>query len=234
MEDNKIIETSLKKEQIKAIKKRKYSEMRNWTLINQLTEKIKVRRYYNRKKDKNNIPQFLNFETKNSSHYYDGAVNVTGYDYYLGGIHMENDFPRYSHIYKEEPEIKIVKYLASVDTNTQKITFFHQIGKEKEDRETIEIFDLKNVFSQILSKQKEAEAFKNRNGYYLSNEELTFKLEGEKLDIKIHFNSVSIPNPAWTKEVQKKQEEAKKKGNKYVPMIDPRGYINGQVWIREK
>ena len=68
-------------------------------------------------------------------------MKVSGYDYYLKELRNENNFLRSPYIYKEKREIQPVKFLASVDIEAQKLTIFNQIGKNKNDRENIEIFD---------------------------------------------------------------------------------------------
>ncbi len=193
--------------------------------MRQLTEKIKVRENYNWRKNKDFIPQFLNFETKNQYNF--GAVEVSGYDYYLAGINNFNDNFFIPKIRAEE-ETKILKYLASINLDENKLLIFNQKGKGTDNREIIETFDLNNIFTEILN-TKEKEALENNNGYYLDNDKLTFKLEGKKLNIKVHFNHIAIPNPAWTKEIQEKQKEK----SDFI-FHNSRGYVNGEIWIKVK
>ncbi len=230
IKNNKTLIDKVKKDEIKEITNRKYREIQNWSLLYKLTEKIKVRAINNWNKNKDKIPQFLNFETKNP--YYNGAINVTGYDYYLSGINNENNIIS-NRVYKEnKKEIKTLQYLASIDINQKKLFVFNQKGKGTDYRENIETFDLTNIFTEILN-TTEREKFENREGFYLNSDNLTFQVEGKKLNLKIHFNSISIPNPVWTKEIQEKQvKEREEQNNKYNYISIQNGYVDGEIWMK--
>ena len=229
--NNKKLTESFRKEEIKKIKEKKYREINRWNLKNQLTEKIKVRAYYSWRKDKDTISEFLHFKTKESSFYYDRPIKVSGYDYYLKNIYKEDRLPNFSNIYKEESEIKILNHLVSIDIVDSKLTIFNQTGAKKSDRKNIETFDLKNIFSQVLAVKEGKEELKNQKGYSLENDDLTFELDGEKFSIKIHFNSIMIPNPAWKPDTTK--EENGKNNKIIIPAIE-HPYVSGEVWIKDK
>ena len=235
---NGMVDAEAKKHELERIEKRRYREMSNRSLKRGLAELIKVQEY-GRYGNRNRISKFLNFRSKDYSRRYKKAAEVSGYDYYLTeivtGCHIA-----------DLSELEGVKYIISVDVNEGKLIVYNQKSVKRNDLEIVEIFDLKEIFEQILAKKEIAEEGEYRLGYYLNEADLIFELEGEKLDVKIHFDRIDIPNPEWTEDVQKDQQAARANGSQYLEIEEANrkfrtmitdienGDADGRIWLKEK
>ncbi|MEA3450049.1 MAG: DUF4153 domain-containing protein [Patescibacteria group bacterium] len=191
------IDDERRKEMIERIEKRKYREIRHWSIINDLTTQIKVQRYFN-KENTQYVPRVFTYNLVHDKRVGD-SVRVSGYDYYMN---LKSDFNLVFFDDRTKMDYKKT-YQAALDSkNEQLIIYYGEMDKiaENEENYIMEIFSLNEEFTQILEKFKSEEANGRNFDNYIEIEnpaDLTFNLSGEKFDAHLQLYEVSIKNPEW-------------------------------------
>jgi len=197
---------------IESIKKREYRPIHNWTLINELTKKIKVKKYYKNKQDNN----FINFNFRNNN-YVGESINVSGYDYF-------------SQVYSQKFEYKIEKdlsdmYYVVLNVPSQKLELY--LGTT-----TVETFNIKDkIIKTLLDKKDDSLEYKdnNRTDILLSNKDMSFEFTGILYDLRLVLRNISIRNPEWKDGNNKKHDN-----NKIEEFMLRNLNVNGYALIKNK
>ncbi len=229
-EAKNLVDEEKRQKELERIKEREYLEISNWQLRDKLTDLIKVQNQ-NRYNERERNQKFFNFRLKDSSSRYERAIKVSGYDYYLTDIDEGPGISRFL-------GVDDVQYKAEVDVDAKKLVILNQVRTEGRIKmEVAEIYDLGNFFDQILVKKETAEKAEHYwQGHYLSEEDLTLELKGEKFDIKILFTELDIPNPEWAEEDQQTQQKTEPRQGQIVEVVEiqQEADVEGEVWIKEK
>jgi len=229
------IQESEKKEEIDKIKKETYTRIDRWGIVYKLTNKINVHPYYRYYNDFNEdkyifINSFGNFN-KN-------FIKISGYDYYLKNINTFSLIePPSSKMEEKNKKINQQKiYSTSFNWKNKELTFFKLKNNPDEEKEIIEIFDLKDILSKILSKLTDENKIKNIYdsyvSYKLNQKELTFALTGKNIDIKIFFDHIQILDPNL--KIKNNQKNQKSDNNSLDENLIKDQRIHFEVLIREK
>jgi len=155
-----------------------YTPMRNWSMIQSLTEYLGVHPYDRYGRDVQGVQQYKNFT---SSENRDGALRISGYDYMV----RINDFnsPKIPDAVllniKEDvgkKEEATLQYSARINMNTEEL----KIMRGDELVETLSVHD---AFAGIISGD---------------TERLTFTIRGSEVQVKVALSDLTLPNPEWT------------------------------------
>jgi hypothetical protein len=212
-------------EDIKRVEENEFTGTRNWTIINSLSEYLKVERYNQYAQPKEN-PRFLRFEST-SLNMFGQDIKVQGYDYYvplsMDGDKYEDEIMRQ----KLEGYEKTETYRAFLDTNEYSLVLSFE-------EEVLEKIDIKEeVIDTILDNQdKYIEPKHSDPGLraMLKEEDMSFALEGEKFDVLLVLRSISIPNPDWVDDDKGVQAD-----DKIMPRMTTISPFNdGYVLIKQK
>jgi hypothetical protein len=226
-----------KKERIKAVEEREYLEMHDWSIIDALTKKIKVQRYY----DKENIPtepRFFTYEVDYSQR--NDNMKISGYDYYMelkSNMNIESFNNRLEKDYQKE-------YQAVLDSENEKlIIYYGALDKIIDNKEEfiVETFSLNNEFQQILEKFKGKEGTEQYQDNYVKIDnpsDLIFDLKGENFDARLQLYKILIKNPEYKEAGQ--VENKNKESDEDIPdkmrlnLIDMQADVFGRVLLRAK
>jgi hypothetical protein len=213
---------NLDDEYIKSIEEREYREIRTWEIINDLSEKLKVRAY-NSWNTNNNVARVINFRNENENQ--TNGLEVKGFDY-LTYISSKIS-PK---VADEKDATQELAYESVLDLNEETLQIYY-------DKEKMEEFDIsESIVAELLSKRSQAE--EGRFGdlsLTLPNDEMTFELIGEKYDLKVMLNSVSLENPDWVEKEETEQTEEKRGLEERIPVEKTvSSYVSGVVLIKEK
>lgn len=160
-----------KEERIEVVKNRKYNWPSNWETINFITEKIKVKSYYN-----DFVSKFININTIWDELF---PIDVKWFDKIVKIYSDENDLNNIKstrNISEEKDHIKI-----NPETNNLKLV----INKEVIEK------DIKNIIDEIY------ELYLKNNNQELDSKDLIFDIQLEKYEVKLIINHISILNPEY-------------------------------------
>jgi len=218
-------------EYIKSIESQEYRKISNWEIVRQLTENIKVRKYY-KDKQVDNVPRDFSFRNNNS--YFNESIDVRTYDYYVQ-VFSDNLDARMSlngidNIKKDDLSNT---YRAIIDTASERLELYFE-------GELMEIFQIEEtVIKSLLEKKDDSLESKNayEQGILLASEDMTFNLSGLKYDLKLVLGDINIRNPEWVT-----TEEKGENGNddEYINdiMMEMRilevPYVGGYILIKKK
>ena len=183
---------------IKSIKEREYSEINNWELIRQLTEKIKVEEYYWDDED-DEVPEYFNFI--NNSRRINASVNVSGYDYFAQMFYEKIN--KKDMFFKDEQEDLSDTYFVRLDTNTDELKL--HLGET-----IVETFQMEEVVAKSLLEKKN-NSLKSARSYMqsiiLANEDMTFEFVGVQYNLKLVLDNIDIKNPEWVADDDEKSDD---------------------------
>jgi hypothetical protein len=211
---------------IESIEEREYQEIRNWTLINKLTEKIKVRKYT---KNLNETPRNLNFRNNDSFRFLEGSIDVSGYEYFIRVSSEKYEEMIMLKEPVEEIQDKTLEdiYSAVMDIANKKLDLYF-------NDKIIETFQIEeSVINSLLEKKNNSLEYINgpESEILLSKKDMTFYLSGNTYDLKLVLNNINIRNPDWKEKDD--QKETTKNSRIEMPTLRTL-YVNGYVLIKTK
>jgi len=185
------------KKYIKSIKERECPKISKWTLISQLTEKVKVEEYY---WDDENDEKSEYFSFRNNNHYSNVSVDVSDYDYFsqifYEKINEEDIF------FKNNKEDLSDIYFVRLDTNTDELKLYLR-------KTMVETFQMEEIAKSLL--EKKSDSLKSTRSYtqgiILASEDMTFEFVGVQYNLKLVLNNIDIKNPEWVSDNNEKLDD---------------------------
>ncbi|MGM0482570.1 MAG: hypothetical protein ACQEP6_01745 [Patescibacteria group bacterium] len=208
---------NLSDEYIKDIEEREYGGINTWKVINDLSEKLKVRAYNSRNLN-NDMARDISF--RNEAGGRTDSLEVKGFDY-LTEIVLNKDLRSID----EKEDVEDLGYRVYLDIDEEIL----EIHYDEEIREEFDISE--SIIETLLEKRDRVEEGRFGDLHLtLPSEEMTFELSGERYDLRVVLTSVTLENPDWNgpEESEVMDEEINiRKETTY-------SYANGFVLIREK
>jgi len=148
------------KKELKKINKRIYNEPSNWSIINEITKKIKVKKYYSNSNTKNQ--ETISFHLSNNEQLF--PINIKWYSKILTMNNYENEdkLNEFAKININKKNIEIIKNKKVIDTINIKDFINNLYKNHLKDKDTLIINDLsleinnyKVIFEYITIKNPE-------------------------------------------------------------------------------
>lgn len=224
---DRLAKDSANEDIIKKAKESNYNGLNNAKLVNDLTKLIKVGRFssYNQGEES----KYWRFENT-SGRAFGSSIAISDYEYYVPLIQNKNEIDYIVNNQNNEYDIEEEVYFAIINSEKEKISLY-------QNSTLLEEVDIKaSVFDKILNNQEnhlEPKHQERNLKAMLKNKHMSFVVKGEIFDMLVVLQSITVPNPNWTK-----NPEIKNVPNQDALMIPkaiqmPR-YSNGYVLIRNK
>jgi len=214
-------------ELIESIKKQEYSEIRNWGLVRQLTEKIKVKRYQkNNQADK--VPVNIGF--RNNNKFVGDSIDVRSYDYFAQIFYNDFNKERLVNGFESNAENTntIPIYSAVLDANSKILELYL-------DEDLLETFQIEDTVIKPLLAKKNNSLEYTRPAYdedvLLASKDMSFDLFGVGYNLKLVLQNINIRNPEW-KQIDNNENEV---SDEIKPAMFTRelSYVSGYVLIKK-
>jgi len=215
-------------EQIKYIKKREYSEIRNWTLITKLTEKLKVKKYFSDALG-NKTPESFIF--RNNNNFIQRNIDVSGYQYLIEISSEKFDKEMMVDDFENIVEENYLVDIYSVILNTRDKVLDLYLGDA-----LLESFQIEEkVITPLLAKKDESleSRWGNEGGILLSSDDMTFELPGTSYDLKLVLREINIKNPEWKEKGRENDDRGEDNMKMEISMLRS-SYTSGYVLIKIK
>ena len=220
--------TELDNKLVESINEQTYREINSWTLIQKLTEKIKVRRYF-KDRQENNVLKNLNFI--NNRRDINESIEINDYEHLVQVSSGNFNKNRITDSFLAETNLPNM-YHANLNTinKTLELRFNDDI------KETFKIEE--TVINSLLEKKDNSLESKHNNyeqAIILNEEDMLFILHGESYDLKLVLRNINIKNPEWiAEENDQDYNNGGKEFNGNIRQILDVSHVNGYVLIKQK
>ncbi len=184
-------------------------EINSWTIVERLTSKIKVKRYYNT--SKNTAPEYVSYYIENEG---GRAVEVSGYDYYVGISSPNGGKPM-----RAEPTpyglgdaSSKLGYRVVVDLGAEMLEVYN-------GEELIEEISISENLAKIMRDGPTPEYQYGDARVQVPHSDMTFTLQGRVIEVQLSFTNLMIKSPDWEQGAGESSRSA---------------YVSGYALIKEK